>query len=254
MIAVENLAVRAGGFALDGVSLALAAGEYGVLMGQTGAGKTTLLEGLCGLKAVTAGSVRLGGRDVTRLRPADRGIGYVPQDRALFPTLTVYDHLAFALVVRRWGRREIERRALELAELLGLRRLLPRRPEGLSGGEAQRVALGRALAACPAVLLLDEPLSALDEKAREEAQGLLERVQEETRTTTLHVTHSGREAQRLADRLFLLEGGVLREVQPRDLSGVSDEPEAASRPATKADARYHDGRLATVRRRSEGAS
>ena len=111
MIAVENLTVRAGAFTLQGVSFALAAGEYGVLMGRTGSGKTTLLEALCGLKPVAAGSVRLLGRDVTRVRPAERGVGYVPQDRALFPTLTVRDHLAFGPVVRRWPRADIDRRS-----------------------------------------------------------------------------------------------------------------------------------------------
>src|SRR5438270_11671382 len=104
MIAVDNLAVRAGAFTLEGVSFALAAGQYGVLMGKTGCGKTTLLEAICGLKPVRSGAIHLLGRDVTRLKPADRGVGYVPQDLALFPTLSVRAHLAFALDVRGWGR------------------------------------------------------------------------------------------------------------------------------------------------------
>ena len=131
-IAVENLTVRAGAFALRGVSFAVGQGEYAVLMGKTGTGKTTLLEAVCGLKPVEAGSVRLGDRDVTRLKIADRGIGYVPQDRALFATMTVRDHLAFALVVRKWDRRAIARRVAELAGWLGLERLLDRKPHGLS--------------------------------------------------------------------------------------------------------------------------
>jgi ABC-type sugar transport system ATPase subunit len=212
MIAVENLSVRACSFALEGVSFALAGGDYGVLMGRTGSGKTTLLEALCGLKPVVAGSVRLLGRDVTRLRPADRGIGYVPQDLALFPTLTVRDHLAFAPVARGWDRERTEGRVGELAGLLGLEHLLDRKPAGLSGGEAQRVALGRALAGHPRVLLLDEPLSALDEETRADMQALLQRVQRETGVTTLHVTHSWSEAKRLAGRLLLLADGKLREV------------------------------------------
>src|SRR5579884_668875 len=161
MIAVDNLSLRSGAFAVDGVSFVVPAGAYGVLMGRTGCGKTTLLEAVCGLKPVRAGRVRLLGRDVTDLHPSRRGIGYVPQDLSLFPTLRVRDNLAFALEVRRRGRAEIDRRVGELAELLGLGRLLDRWPQGLSGGEAQRVALGRALAAAPPVLLLDEPLSAL---------------------------------------------------------------------------------------------
>src|SRR5437660_618741 len=145
MIAVENLCVRAGAFRLDGVSFAVAAGEYAVLMGKTGSGKTTILEAMCGLTPVRAGRVLLLGRDVTRLRPADRGVGYVPQDLALFPTLNVHDNLAFALEVRGWDRNATGRRVEELSEMLGLNGLLGRRPNGLSGGESQRVALGRAL-------------------------------------------------------------------------------------------------------------
>jgi ABC-type sugar transport system ATPase subunit len=234
MIAVERLSVRAGPFVLEGVSFALAAGEYGALMGKTGAGKTTLLEALCGLKPVTAGSVRLLGRDVTRLKPADRGVGYVPQDRALFPTMTVRDHLAFTLMVRRWDRRRADERVAELANLLGLVHLLDRWPHGLSGGEAGRVALGRALAGQPEVLLLDEPLSALDEATRDEMQALLKRVQRETGVTTLHVTHSLEEARRLADRILVLEDGKVRQVFPEAAAEVDGATSAAASPAVAA--------------------
>jgi len=227
MIAVENLTVRSGAFTLRGVSFALAAGEYGVLMGRTGSGKTTLLEAVCGLKPVVAGSVRLHGRDVTRLKPAERGLGYVPQDGALFPTMTVREHLAFAPDVRGWDARRTDDRVDELADLLGLRPLLGRRPQGLSGGEAQRVALGRALACRPGVLLLDEPLSALDEATREGMYGLLERVRRDTGVTVLHVTHSAGEARRLADRLLVLRDGVLREEELSAASGPSEAIRAA---------------------------
>ena len=209
MILLDNLSLRAGAFALDGLSLSVAAGEYAVLMGKTGCGKTSLLEAICGLRPVTAGRIVLVGRDVTRLRPAERGVGYVPQDLALFPTLTVRDHLAFALVVRRWRGAEIECRVAELAGLLGIGHLLARYPAGLSGGEAQRVALGRALAFQPRILLLDEPLAALDEDTRSDMVGLLRCVRRLTGVTTLHVTHSLTEARRLADRLFILDGAGL---------------------------------------------
>src|SRR5262245_60798918 len=145
MIAVDNLVVRAGSFALEGVSFAVPAGQYAVLMGKTGSGKTTILEALCGLKVAEAGRIRLLGRDVTQVKTADRGIGYVPQDRALFPSMTVREHLAFALVIRRWAAPAVAERVSELARLLHLERLLDRWPAGLSGGEQQRVALGRAL-------------------------------------------------------------------------------------------------------------
>jgi ABC-type sugar transport system ATPase subunit len=216
MIALDQLRLRLGAFALDGVSLQVPAGEYAVLMGKTGCGKTSLLEVVCGLKPAAAGRVVLLGRDVTRLRPAERGVGYVPQDLALFPTLRVRDHLAFALEVRRWPAKSIRRRVEELAAQLGVAHLLDRFPRGLSGGESQRVALGRALSFRPRVLLLDEPLSALDEDTRGEVIGLLREVTRREGVTTLHVTHSLTEARRLADRLFVLEAGAVREAPARE--------------------------------------
>jgi ABC-type sugar transport system ATPase subunit len=219
VIAVENLSVRLGAFALRGLSFTVTTGQYAVLMGKTGSGKTTVLEAVCGLRPVEAGTVRLLGRDVTGLKAADRGVGYVPQDLALFQTMTVRDHLAFALAVHRWERRAVERRVEELSALLGLGRLLHRRPQGLSGGEAQRVALGRALSYLPRVLLLDEPLSALDVETREEMYALLRSVQRQTGVTALHVTHSPAEARALADRLLVLQDGAVREAPPAEAGG-----------------------------------
>ena len=164
MIELRNLCVTSGQFALRDVSFRIERGEYAVLMGQTGQGKSTILEALCGLRSVTSGLVIIDGHDVTRADPADRQIGYVPQDLALFPTMTVREHLAFALKLRRAKPLLIRERVQEMADLLGLFPLLDRRVQGLSGGESQRVALGRALSFHPPVLLLDEPLSALDER------------------------------------------------------------------------------------------
>jgi ABC-type sugar transport system ATPase subunit len=212
MIAVQNLTLRAEAFSLQNVSFTVAAGEYAVLMGKTGSGKTTLLEAVCGLKPVTAGRIHLLDQDVTDLQPAERGVGYVPQDLALFQTMTVRDHLAFALTIRGWERKAVARRIGELAGLLGLERLLNRRPPGLSGGESQRVALGRALSFRPRVLLLDEPLSALDDETRTEMYELLRTVRRQTAVTTLHVTHSLGEARQLAERVFLLKDGAVQDV------------------------------------------
>src|SRR5688500_11058676 len=217
MIRVEHLSVAVGVFAIEDLSFDVATGRYAVLMGKTGSGKTTLLEAICGLRRVRSGRIVLLDREVTHLKAADRGVGYVPQDLALFPTMTVRDHLAFALEVRRWERGAIEKRVAELAELLGLKGLLDRRPQGLSGGESQRVALGRALSFRPAVLLLDEPLSALDDDTRSSLYELLRSVQRQTGVTALHVTHSRAEARALADRLFLFDQGKLREVPPGGL-------------------------------------
>ncbi len=209
MIALHDVSVQAGTFRLDHISLTIPTGEYGILMGKTGCGKTTLLEAICGLKRVVAGRIILGDHDVTRLKPAERGIGFVPQDKALFSTMTVYEHLAFALRIRNWDEKALDTRVCELAELLDIRAILPRRPYGLSGGESQRVALGRALSAHPHVLCLDEPLSALDEHTRQEICELLATIRAQLGVTVLHITHDPHEAMRLAQHIFRLEGGIL---------------------------------------------
>jgi molybdate/tungstate transport system ATP-binding protein len=211
MIAVDDLTLRAGTFIIEGITFAIDSGQYAVLMGKTGCGKTTLLETIAGLKSAVRGRILLTGRDVTRLATAERGIGYLPQDLALFPTMTVREHLAFAPRLRRWPETDISRRVKELVDLLGIGSLLERLPVGLSGGESQRVALGRALSFRPQVLLLDEPLSALDDETRSEMYKLLRAVQTQTGVTVLHVTHNSSEAAALADRLFVIRDGHLRE-------------------------------------------
>jgi molybdate/tungstate transport system ATP-binding protein len=207
MIRVDHLSVRAGNFELSDVSFEIPTGQHGFLMGRTGCGKTTLLETICGLKPVRGGRVWLMGRDVTHLKPGTRGVGYVPQDGALFPTMTVREHLGFALRIRGSTQAEVENRVQELASLLGLESLLARLPLGLSGGEAQRVALGRALANHPGVLCLDEPLSALDDETRAEIRDVLQLVRKETGVTILHVTHSLQDARNMADVVFCIREG-----------------------------------------------
>jgi len=220
MVQLEQVAIRSGAFQLANLSLELPTGQYAVLMGKTGTGKTTILEAICGLRRILAGSVWLNGVDVTQLHPADRGVGYVPQDLALFPTLNVREHLAFALRVRKESEAAIKARVAEFADFLGIGHLLDRLPAGLSGGESQRVALGRALAFHPQVLLLDEPLSALDEEMREEMYDLLKRVQRQTGVTTLHVTHSRAEARALGQRLLVLDAGCVHEAAVDSLAAV----------------------------------
>lgn len=215
MIRFDQISWHAGTFRLDGVSFTVPTGSYGVLMGRTGCGKTTLLEILCGLRQPAGGRVLIGERDVTALPPGERGIGYVPQDGAMFPTMTVREQIGFALKIRHWSAETIAARVQELSGQLGVAHLLDRLPQHLSGGERQRVALGRALAAKPSVLLLDEPLSALDEELRDELAALLKRVQREFGLTALHITHSRREAEQLADVVFRMEAGQVTAVQAK---------------------------------------
>jgi molybdate/tungstate transport system ATP-binding protein len=209
VITVSSLAIQMGSFSLKNISFEIPDGGYAALMGRTGAGKTTILEAICGLRSVVSGTIELAGRDVTSLKPAERGIGYVPQDGALFSTMSIRDHLAFSLVVRKWSKSAIDSRVSELVELLGIAHLLDRKPAGLSGGEEQRVSLGRALAFRPAILCLDEPLSALDDQTRAEMYELLAHVRQHTGVTTLHITHNQSEAASLADQLLVLEDGQI---------------------------------------------
>lgn len=209
VIDVRDLCIDQGAFQLRNVGFQLAVGEYGVLMGKSGCGKTTIMEAICGLRRVASGSIGLAGRDVTKLRPGDRNIGYVPQDGALFPTMSVFEQVAFGLRVRRVESSRVKKRVQHVSETLGIEHLLDRKPRSLSGGETQRVAIGRALAVEPAILCLDEPLSALDEDTREEIIGLLKRLRADSPVTTLHITHQRSEASDLADKLFTLENGQI---------------------------------------------
>lgn len=217
MIRLEKICWDAGMFRLEEVSFEVPKGNYGVLMGKTGTGKTTLLEILCGLHQAQQGRVWIGDRDVTREEPGNRGLGYVPQDGALFPTMRVWEQIAFAQQWRRRGERRsktaITDRVQEMAEEMGISHLLERHPQGLSGGEKQRVALARALAVEPQVLLLDEPLASVDEETQDDLITLLKKTQRERHITVLHVTHSRREAAALGEvRLRLENGRVMREL------------------------------------------
>ena len=209
MISLRHITIQAGSFQLRDLSMEIPTGSHTALMGRTGSGKTTLLEGICGLRSVRSGSIWVGDREVTNLLPGQRGIGLVPQDGALFDHLTVRQHLEFALEVRGWAPERRENRSQELAEWLGLTSLMDRLPAGMSGGERQRVALGRALAFHPPVLCLDEPLSALDDQTRGEIVAVLTEIRNRTGITILHITHNRSEAERLADRILHLRDGRL---------------------------------------------
>jgi multiple sugar transport system ATP-binding protein len=193
-------------------TLDIADGEFMVLVGPSGSGKTTALRMLAGLEAITSGSVYIDAREVNKVAPRERDIAMVFQDYALYPQWTVFDNLAFGLRRRKVPRAEIDRRVGEAARVLDIEPLLGRRPGQLSGGQAQRVALGRALVREPQVFLMDEPLSNLDAKLRTQTRGEIRRLQQEVRTTTVYVTHDQVEAMTMGDRIAVMNHGVLEQV------------------------------------------
>lgn len=204
--------------ALTGLSLAIAPGELVALLGPSGCGKTTTLRVLAGLERLDAGQVFVAGQDITRVPASKRDMGMVFQAYSLFPNMTARDNVAFGLRFRRVGAAERRRRADELLELVGLASHAGHFPHQLSGGQQQRVALARALAIRPKVLLLDEPLSALDAKVRAQLRDEIRRIQVEVGITTVFVTHDQEEALALADRVGVMRAGRLEQIAaPKEL-------------------------------------
>ncbi|MFN3261706.1 MAG: ABC transporter ATP-binding protein [Pikeienuella sp.] len=204
--------------ALAGVDLAIAEGEFFTLLGPSGCGKTTLLRLIAGFETPTEGAIFLGGADVTTLPPNRRKVNTVFQSYALFPHLTVAQNIAFGLEMLDKPRAEVSATVAEMLALVRMEPMAGRRPAQLSGGQQQRVALARALAPRPRVLLLDEPLSALDLKLRKEMQSELKRLQRETGITFVFVTHDQEEALTMSDRIAVMSGGAIRQVgAPREV-------------------------------------
>jgi putative spermidine/putrescine transport system ATP-binding protein len=198
--------------ALEEVSLDVRQGELLTLLGPSGSGKTTLLKVIAGFEAPTSGRVLLRGRDISRLSPARRGVGMVFQHYALFPHMTVAQNVGYGLKLRRVGRAERERRVGEMLELLRLEGLEGRYPRQLSGGQQQRVALGRALAYDPEVILMDEPLGALDRALRIEMEEQIRGLHRDLGATIVYVTHDQREALALSDRIAIMRAGRVASV------------------------------------------
>lgn len=197
--------------ALKDIALEIAAGEYVTLLGPSGCGKTTLLSVLGGFVQPTRGKVLIGGRDMTRVAPAKRPTTTMFQDYALFPHMSLRDNVGFGLRMAGQGRRERDARAMEMLDLVGLSDAAEKRPHALSGGQRQRVALARALAVEPDVLLLDEPLGALDLKLRRAMQDELKEIQRKVGTTFVHVTHDQEEAMAIADRIVVMNAGRIED-------------------------------------------
>ncbi len=212
-LGIRHLTKRFGTFtALDDVSLDVYAREFVVFLGPSGCGKTTLLRAIAGLDIQTAGTIHQGGRDVSALPPAERDFGIVFQSYALFPNLTVDDNVGYGLVSRGKPRAETRARVAELLTLVGLPDAGAKYPAQLSGGQQQRVALARALAISPGLLLLDEPLSALDARVRQHLRQELKDLQRKLGITTIMVTHDQEEALALADRIVVMNHGVIDQV------------------------------------------
>jgi sulfate/thiosulfate transport system ATP-binding protein len=200
--------------ALDDVTVAVPTGSLTALLGPSGSGKSTLLRVIAGLERPDAGEVWLDGLEVTTRPPQKRGVGFVFQHYAAFKHMTVRDNVAFGLEIRRRPRREVAARVDELLDLVQLTGLAKRYPAQLSGGQRQRMGLARALAVDPKVLLLDEPFGALDARVRKDLRAWLRRLHDETKTTTVIVTHDQEEAMEVADRVVVMNGGRVEQVAP----------------------------------------
>jgi sulfate transport system ATP-binding protein len=211
-ISVRNVSKHFGAFtALDDVSVEIPTGSLTALLGPSGGGKSTLLRIIAGLEQPDAGTVEIDGHDLTRIPPQGRNIGFVFQHYAAFKHLTVARNIAFGLEIRKRPKAEIQQRVRDLLELVHLEQFASRYPSQLSGGQRQRMALARALAVSPQVLLLDEPFGALDAQVRKELRAWLRRLHDEVAVTTVFVTHDQEEAMDVADRIFVMAGGVVEQ-------------------------------------------
>jgi len=219
MIEARNVTKRFGDFvALDDVTLSVPSGALMALLGPSGSGKSTLLRVIAGLEQPDSGEVFISGREATQLRPQKRGVGFVFQHYAPFKHMTVADNVAFGLTVRKRPKQEIHKRVQELLELVQLEGLGRRYPAQLSGGQRQRMALARALAVEPEVLLLDEPFGALDARVRQELRDWLRRLHDDVHVTTVFVTHDQEEAMQIADSIVLVNKGRVEQIgTARDL-------------------------------------
>ncbi|GAA0181355.1 ATP-binding cassette domain-containing protein [Clostridium sediminicola] len=216
MLNINNLYLQLGEFQLKNIHLDIKDEEYFVLLGPSGAGKTVMLEIIAGLYKKTKGQVLFNSSDLLKLPPEEREIGFVYQRYELFPHMTVKDNIIFGMRIKKINKKIIERELSKLVHLLGIEHLLKRYPVNLSGGEQQRVALARALIISPKILLLDEPLSALDQLNKESLKKELKKIHKNFKTTIIHVTHDLDEALFLADKIGIMLNGELLQVKEKD--------------------------------------
>ncbi len=220
---ITDLHLTAGKFKVKDVNLDIDDHQYFVLMGPTGSGKSLLLKAICGLMPVEAGSIHMRDREITKLEPKDREIGYVPQNSGLFPHLSVLDNITFSAIVAGESHEDALKDSKNAIAKLEIAHLLGRSVVNLSGGETQKVALARALARNPQLLILDEPVSAVDEPTRKEICAVLSDIQTEFKITTIHVCHSREEARSVSDTIGVMAKGELLE------TGLIDELEKESK-------------------------
>ena len=218
MLRLDDISLQIGGFLLQSINLHIRRGEYRVILGPTGAGKTVLLETIAGLNRPHQGTVFLAGKNITATAPEKRHFGMVYQDYALFPHLSVFHNIAFSLQIQGAGKKMIKQKVDRMADFFRISHLRKRLPRDLSGGECQRVALARALVREPEMLLLDEPLSALDHLTKDRLQEELQRVHHQLGITVFHITHDLNEAFVLADRMAVMqEGRILQQGMPQEI-------------------------------------
>ena len=216
-VKIRGVSVRYGQLeVLEKLDLDIAQSEFIVLLGPSGCGKSTLLNAIAGLQDVSSGNIEIGGHDVTRVEPKDRGIAMVFQSYALYPRMTVRDNLAFGLKVAKVAKAEIDRRVADVARMLQIEALLDRRPAELSGGQRQRVAIGRAVVREAKVFLFDEPLSNLDAQLRADLRVEIKRLHQRLAATMIYVTHDQIEAMTLADRIAVMKDRVIQQLGTPD--------------------------------------
>ena len=197
---------------VDDLNLDIKDGEFLVLVGPSGCGKSTTLRMLAGLEEVNKGRILIGGKDVTTMQPKDRDIAMVFQNYALYPHMTVYENMAFSLKLKKLPKAEIDKKVREAAEILDITALLDRKPKALSGGQRQRVAIGRAIVRSPKVFLMDEPLSNLDAKLRNQMRAEIIKLRDKIDTTFVYVTHDQTEAMTLGDRIVIMRDGFIQQI------------------------------------------
>jgi ABC-type sugar transport system ATPase subunit len=213
---LEKISFTIGNFSLKDISFSVREGEYFVLTGPNGAGKTILIKLIAGLYQPAEGEIYIQGKKITTTPPWERNIGYVPQEGVLFPKRTVERNISFGLEIKKLSPQQIKKAVAEIGEMMQITHLFSRSPEGLSGGEKQKVSLARALILKPALLLLDEPVSAIDEKTRNSLCQEIQSLQKYFKITTIHISHNQEETNQVAERIGVLNQGKLKEIRRRN--------------------------------------